>query len=341
VCAYANRQHDLGADIGGDPEESSFRRAMIHADGLLLVLDPSAMPFQRIWCCFELYKTITSDKALDIVTMMQEPRLLTQKPIPGEQAIMKFFRERDFPIGVLSPGIQVNLEDGRASVEDDRVRILQSMGTNRWDTGDFCRDTQQRNIDFANRRLRAYMAVAAWPQAIKKGCVLDFDGSSSIESISLPEVLSMDLDRHALDLYFNGMQEVTDSDVYYVSQGCPASLTSLSLSFEGCVNVTDRALYSLADRIDGLPLQTLALDFGGCKNLTDVGISYLSTKLPSTLVDVSLQFALIPNISKSGAKSLAEHLPANVSHFRTTFRGTKFDHQFDSLKQLKRMTRGS
>ena len=39
VCAYANNQHELGTDIGSDdPRESSFYRALLLCDGVLLVL---------------------------------------------------------------------------------------------------------------------------------------------------------------------------------------------------------------------------------------------------------------------------------------------------------------
>ncbi|CAE8649195.1 unnamed protein product [Polarella glacialis] len=53
VCAYANRQHELGVDLGSDPMQSSFLKAMELSEGVLLILDPEATPFQRIWCCFE------------------------------------------------------------------------------------------------------------------------------------------------------------------------------------------------------------------------------------------------------------------------------------------------
>lgn len=53
VCAYANNQHELGSDLGIDPMQSSFLKALELARGVLLVLDPEATPFQRIWCCFE------------------------------------------------------------------------------------------------------------------------------------------------------------------------------------------------------------------------------------------------------------------------------------------------
>ncbi|CAE8653516.1 unnamed protein product [Polarella glacialis] len=53
VFAYANRQHELGVDLGSDPMQSSFMKAIELSEGVLLILDPEATPFQRIWCCFE------------------------------------------------------------------------------------------------------------------------------------------------------------------------------------------------------------------------------------------------------------------------------------------------
>lgn len=53
VCAYANNQHDLGQELGSDPMQSSFLKAMQVADAVLLILDAKATPFSRVWCCFE------------------------------------------------------------------------------------------------------------------------------------------------------------------------------------------------------------------------------------------------------------------------------------------------
>ena len=50
-------------------ENSAFRRAMKLAKGTLLVLDEEAKPFDRIWCDYELCKTLLDSKVLlDIVT---------------------------------------------------------------------------------------------------------------------------------------------------------------------------------------------------------------------------------------------------------------------------------
>eukprot|EP00971_Amphidinium_carterae_P274648 5450130-Amphidinium_carterae.1 len=48
ICAFANCQHDLASELSDDPENSSFRKAMTLATGVLLVLDSDATPFQRI-----------------------------------------------------------------------------------------------------------------------------------------------------------------------------------------------------------------------------------------------------------------------------------------------------
>ena len=54
VCVCADNQHELGVDITVDPRESSFFKAMQKCDGVLLLLDAHATPFERSWCCFEL-----------------------------------------------------------------------------------------------------------------------------------------------------------------------------------------------------------------------------------------------------------------------------------------------
>ena len=53
VCAYANNQHELGADIDKDPRKTSFYKAMAQCVGVLLIRDANGTPFTRSWCCFE------------------------------------------------------------------------------------------------------------------------------------------------------------------------------------------------------------------------------------------------------------------------------------------------
>ena len=48
VCKVTAR-HELGTDLGSDPRTSSFYKALQQAAGVLVVLDPKATPFSRIW----------------------------------------------------------------------------------------------------------------------------------------------------------------------------------------------------------------------------------------------------------------------------------------------------
>lgn len=58
MCAHANNQHDLTAEISDDLSQTSFYRAMRLARGTVSVIDSSAGCFDRIWCVYELYQSL-------------------------------------------------------------------------------------------------------------------------------------------------------------------------------------------------------------------------------------------------------------------------------------------
>ena len=59
ICAYANNQHDLGADVTADPSQSSFRKAMALAaeagGGTVTIVDLEAVTWTRIWCAAPIW----------------------------------------------------------------------------------------------------------------------------------------------------------------------------------------------------------------------------------------------------------------------------------------------
>lgn len=85
VCAYANRQHCLGAELSIDPKDSSFYKAMQLAHGILLVLDSRkeasgpATPFSRIWCDFE--ESLAVNGVLDVATFSFDGASHAQKDL--------------------------------------------------------------------------------------------------------------------------------------------------------------------------------------------------------------------------------------------------------------------
>merc|ERR1712205_230316 len=111
VCAYANNQHELGADITEDPRASSFFKAMQLCDGVLVVLDPHGMPYTRCWCCFELSMCMlekdengTRRLKLDLAVGHREPRVIAE----GLDS------STNFPVPLLALGFKIDIAQSKA-----------------------------------------------------------------------------------------------------------------------------------------------------------------------------------------------------------------------------------
>jgi len=334
VCAFANRQHELAKDICCDPECSSFRKAMRLSDGVLLILDPWNTPFRRIWCDFELYKTLADpDKLLDIATNVKKgakyvPHLLTDGPIPLEGAGAKTLRELDFPISLLALGMRVRLEDGDASNVADKHNIIACI-----------REDGNGAVQRANLALHAFLARAAWPQAVKRGLVENFGETPNETTIRLPDVLVKDEMRTHLVMNLGRCDEVTDGEVAALARGMPPNLKRLELSFEGCRNVGDAGVEALA-RCLPVSLTFLSLDFLSCPKVTDAGVEALARALPASLRELHLVLAKCGEISERGAALLARHLPAGLHHFSVALTATEVNRNFSSAEEFRAVYTG-
>merc|ERR1712060_89420 len=98
-------------------------------------------------------------------------------------------------------GLQVELEKGISSFEQDRTRIMSYVTKDATDMDALLR---------ANRTLNSFFARAAWPLAVKKKIVRDFDASQP-EQLSLPQVMARDVDLKQCIMSFEHMVEVDDS----------------------------------------------------------------------------------------------------------------------------------
>jgi hypothetical protein len=173
VCAHANRQWSLYADLAEDPRASSFHRAMRLARGTIALIDPDGAYFSRVWCCYEVHVALTMEDAerdagalvhgrhtFDVYTACANARGVpahagggtrvgrprhavgivdgvapADAGLAGHQHAPRFKAEREapFPATLLSVGMAARLQDGRASVERDRTRILNSMAARELD----------------------------------------------------------------------------------------------------------------------------------------------------------------------------------------------------------------
>ena len=165
VCAHANNQHKLAGEIVDDVTKSSFARAMAISNGTVSVVDSKAGYFERIWCVFELYVSLTATTnesyTYDVVTAtpwqivvrntltemitgaaMHEPlgrgswvmadhgavAIIDGLPAQATNADDKKEQEEAFPLELIDMGIAFKCLDGKASMEKDKERILAAIG---------------------------------------------------------------------------------------------------------------------------------------------------------------------------------------------------------------------
>ena len=137
VCAHANNEHDRASELSDDLDQSPFVRAIKQAKGIVSVIDSNGGCFERIWCVFELYKSLadTAGKmyTYDLVTATKwfghgavaiTDGLSTQQSNTDD----KLDQEEDFPLDLIDKGIKLTCADGQASVPKDRELILASIG---------------------------------------------------------------------------------------------------------------------------------------------------------------------------------------------------------------------
>ncbi|CAB9525127.1 leucine Rich Repeat [Seminavis robusta] len=144
ICAYANNQHNLDAELsnhGTDSvEQTSFVRAMRQSRGTVLVVDDTATCFSRLWCVYEIYSSLLggcrsdSQYTFDFYTAIAKDNKITAVGImDGMAAVdcnaeMKWERESQFPMERLRQGMSFDCRNGRASLRADEIRIHQAIG---------------------------------------------------------------------------------------------------------------------------------------------------------------------------------------------------------------------
>jgi len=198
ICAYGNNQWDL-SDITVDPRESGFTKAMNEADGrTITILDTEGIVFTRIWCIYELFLTLTdsqegvtddSEKGLWAVYTAKKhtyenPDYGTKQEresvgiISGgstsDQNVTYYTttREQHFPYEVISKALKINVENADASVNDDRVHILNSIIGKSIDDIDESPPKEHQKYTELNESLKSIFAAS---QASLQGAAKDTD----------------------------------------------------------------------------------------------------------------------------------------------------------------------
>jgi len=292
VCAYANRQHSLDAEIAVDPRQTSFFKAMQLAEGVLLILDGKtettgpATPFTRIWCAFEQYVALEyynnegmPPTLLDIATLHAgDAHFLTNGATyqdslkqPHDPDYGKAQRESSFPLEVIRKGLTLQLERAQASEEKDRVHILNCIAGQQLELEPL---EHHANYEKANKRLHSFFAEVAFRQAADKGM---------IEELDLIDALSADTWRDSLSLDFSCCSsQVNDKCAELLAKAMPPHLKSLSLTFAYCESLTSEGVEAIARKLP-FGLRELVLDLTGCHEVGDAAVGALYRHRPPDL----------------------------------------------------------
>jgi len=329
VCAYANRQHDLGKDLGTNPDKSSFRRAMDVAEGVVLIIDPDSVVYSRIWVDFELFKTMGSKhSSIDMVTHHAgDVHLLASKSF-GEGPYQRNCRELHFPFDTIcKKGLTLELENGEASQLIDKVRILNVMTENEdldsKKTLQVLNDPDRmRNPDFqeddkyyqkGNNALRSELAL----KCISAALMTEGQSLENFHGHNLLDIVASDEVRTNLTIEVLSIDEVTDPVFHQLVSMVTSTVKELDLNVVGCQNLTDESLHSivLPDSLTGLHMS-----LGMCKQFTNEGVITTVTKLPKKLTSLTLDVrshkksdgSYSPSRRNDHLEAIATHLPPSL-----------------------------
>lgn len=288
VCAYANNQWNIQADMGDDPSTSSFRRAMRLCKGTVSVLDPGAVCYSRVWCIFEIFISIgdrppsDTDYLYDVYTSGLDGRYtetsgvtavgITDGYVPAdgsvkERARKKRHRELRFPWELQLRALAVELQTAQASQDADRRQILNSIAG----AADLTLEppTEHPAYDSLNAMLRGRFAAASVVKAVERGHDVGLLGrllaASGLATVSL---------------HFGGESRkvLGDHVVELLARSLPPRLEQLFLGFAGCLLLTDASARAVAAQLPprAATMRTLALRFTACKSITGEGIDALA-----------------------------------------------------------------
>eukprot|EP00928_Gymnodinium_smaydae_P086989 TRINITY_DN71358_c0_g1_i1.p1 TRINITY_DN71358_c0_g1~~TRINITY_DN71358_c0_g1_i1.p1 ORF type:complete len:693 (+),score=89.78 TRINITY_DN71358_c0_g1_i1:58-2136(+) len=330
VCAYCNNQHELGTEMGVDPMESSFLKALDASSGVVLVLDSDSTPFTRVWCIFEEgVLALATRGQLDVATSVASERAALKSLAKKDDTVLldighvdndgvthfisdgltdsdkqekywstewskKVARESTFPLALIKECMTLNITEARATQEQDRVRILNALTGAK--TAEELEKTPHAVHDaylIVNQYVRSRLGIAGWINAIEAGCT----------SLDYPIIRQL--------------REDKTRRKFAMPPLLGKSLAKLPNS-QAVINDLADAIGQMTD------LHLLQVQLGGCSAFTDV------SRLASNLQHLSRMTTLMLNFERIGVVAFdvlwhaIAQLPLLVS-FKFLAEGTQFN----------------
>jgi len=300
VQAYANNQHKIAEEMLTNP----FLKAMSICEGTVSILDAGCVVYSRIWCIFELFKSVmggNSNYEFDVYTEINGDKAvgITHGYIPRDYgtSVLKDLRESAFPLDKILQAVNVDIKQAQASVESDRRFILNTI------TGQSVDDAvvdDHANYDELNNILRGILIAPALESIIKERDVDTIFRCLEIVKASNARVII---------LYLRHCSRFDDSILIRLADSLPPSLTEFSLVSNGSSSTVNGMNTSLRKLLRYPHLVSLNL-YGN--NIDDDGARYIADalKVNHSLEELNLRDN---KISADGAKQIAYALKVNHS----------------------------
>ena len=246
VSAYATSPWATpsgGSDAAGDtkandPTRSAFLKALAVAEGTVVVVDKAGGLFGRTWCNYEAYVALgqqqqKSSYLFDVYTSSAEGHAsrgvglsdgATVGDISNTMGTTKRSREDKFPLGLLDSFLAVQIEASSATVDADRVKILNRLAN----VGDLNAPPLAESPKYAlvNAAIKARFAAAGLVRAYSAGSEASLLQSSMLTALSEGRLKQ-------LELNFDSCVSFTEETARKLAAKLPTGLVSLSLRVNG------------------------------------------------------------------------------------------------------------
>jgi len=301
IQAYANNQHRITEEMLTNP----FLKAMSICEGTVSILDAGCVVYKRIWCIFELFKSVMGDNSnyeFDVYTEIDGDRGavgITHGYIGSDsgKSHLKKYRESHFPLDRILQATNVDVKQAQASVESDRKFILNTI-TGR--SSDVELIDNHIKYDELNNILRGIFVLPSLERIIKER-----DADTITRCLDIVKASNAKI----IDLYLYDCSKFNDSILIKLADSLPTTLTDFTLMSKGS-EVTVNRCNACLEKIFGSP-NLVRLDLS-CNNIDDEGAKLIADTLKVNHTLEKLYFSS-NNIGVDGAKYIADALKVNYS----------------------------
>ena len=302
--AYANNQHKISEEMLTNP----FLKAMSICEGTVSILDAGCVVYSRIWCIFELFKSVMGDNSnyeFDVYTEIDTDGDIGAVGIThgyirsdGNNPFVKTERESKFPLDRILQSINVDVKQAKASLETDRKLILNTISGRSID--DPVVDNHDK-YDELNNILRGIFVAPALEKIIKESDVDTITRCFDVFKASNSRMIDLDLE---------DCSRFDDEILIKLADSLPLTLTDFTLYSERS-SVTVNGINACLGKILGCR-QLVKLNLSA-NYINDDGAKQIADALKDSLKSLQTLDLSENCISDDGAKQIADALKVNHS----------------------------